>query len=383
MITNKGKDIIGKYLLGQAPAYASYIAVGCGAKPLEPYVSGAIPDYSAKQTLDFEMFRIPISSRGFIDDDGVSKIVLTGELPTEERYEITEVGIFSAKSNSLAGTTDSKNLYAFTTNENWKINGASSVVAIPERLDSEIFPNIIRDSFSGVARDIFQTNADNQIFTFDNRESRHERSRFLNNMIILRGNSSVISSSSPIWTATGNFIQLSSTSADLSKNSLDDELRFAFSILSKDGTVSAVPNYMNVKIIIEFSSSTSPGVTSKMQINLDHNNTAGSLNNFNTNRYFVVNKKIEDLKTSSGFPWKAVDTVKVYAEIKSGASSANAADDDYYVALDALRLENTTSENALYGLTGYSVIRNLAGMPIVKNGNTSNYIEFRFAMDVS
>ena len=101
MITNKGKDIIGKYLLGQAPAYASYIAVGCGAKPLEPYVSGAIPDYSAKKTLDFEMFRIPISSRGFIDDDGVSKIVLTGELPTEERYEITEVGIFSAKSNSL------------------------------------------------------------------------------------------------------------------------------------------------------------------------------------------------------------------------------------------------------------------------------------------
>lgn len=383
MITNKGKDIIGKYLLGQAPAYASYIAVGCGAKPLEPYVSGAIPDYSDKKTLDFEMFRIPISSRGFIDDNGVSKIVLTGELPTEERYEITEVGIFSAKSNSLAGTTDSKNLYAFTTNENWKINGASSVVAIPERLDSEIFPNIIRDSFSGVARDIFQTNSDNQIFTFDNRESRHERSRFLNNMIILRGNSSVISSSSPTWTATGNFIQLSSTSADLSKNSLDDELRFAFSILSKDGTTAAVPNYMNVKIIIEFSSSTVTGQTSKMQIDLDHDDTEGSLNNFNTNRYFVINKKIEDLQTSSGFPWKAVDTVKVYAEIKSGASSANAADDDYYVALDALRLENTTSENALYGLTGYSVIRNLAGMPIVKNSNTSNYIEFRFAMDVS
>ena len=43
---------------------------------------------------------------------------------------------------------------------------------------------------------------------------------FLNNMIMLRGNSSVISSGSSTWTATGNFIQLSSTSADLSKNSL-------------------------------------------------------------------------------------------------------------------------------------------------------------------
>jgi hypothetical protein len=34
MITNTGKNIIAKYLLGQAPAFASYIAVGCGPKPL-------------------------------------------------------------------------------------------------------------------------------------------------------------------------------------------------------------------------------------------------------------------------------------------------------------------------------------------------------------
>jgi hypothetical protein len=34
MITNTGKTIIAKYLLGQAPAYASYIAIGCGATPL-------------------------------------------------------------------------------------------------------------------------------------------------------------------------------------------------------------------------------------------------------------------------------------------------------------------------------------------------------------
>lgn len=383
MITNKGKDIIGKYLLGQAPAYASYIAVGCGAKPLEPYVSGTIPDYSLKSNLDFEMFRIPISSRGFIDDDGVSKIVLTGELPTEERYEITEVGIFSAKANSLAGSTDSKNLYAFTTNESWKINGVSPVVSIPERLDSEAFPNIIRDTFSGVARDIFQTNADNQIFTYDVRELRNERCRFLNNMIILRGNSSTLVDGVSGWTGSGNFIQLSSTSADLSKNSLDDELRFAFSVLSKDGTVATVPNFMNVKIMIEFSSSTVPGQVSKMQVDLNHNSTAGNINNFNENRYFVENQKIEELITTSGFPWKTVDTVKVYAQIKSGATSADTIDDDYYVALDALRLENTTSENAIYGLTGYSVIRSLSGLPIVKNANTSNYIEFRFAMDVS
>ncbi len=35
MITNTGKSIMAKYLVGQAPAYASHIAIGCGAKPLK------------------------------------------------------------------------------------------------------------------------------------------------------------------------------------------------------------------------------------------------------------------------------------------------------------------------------------------------------------
>ena len=35
MITDNGKELISKYLIGQAPAYASHIAIGCGAKPLD------------------------------------------------------------------------------------------------------------------------------------------------------------------------------------------------------------------------------------------------------------------------------------------------------------------------------------------------------------
>ena len=128
MITNTGKSIIGKYLLGQAPAYASYLAVGCGPTPL---ATGDTPaNFSAKQNLDFEMFRIPISSRGFVNEEGVSKIVLTAELPTEERYEITEVGIYSAGSNPSAGAYDSKTVFAFTTGENWQHHTAAASTAI-------------------------------------------------------------------------------------------------------------------------------------------------------------------------------------------------------------------------------------------------------------
>ena len=80
MITNTGKNILAKYLIGQAPAYASYIAIGCGANPLAS--DSTFGDYSNKTRLDFEMFRVPITSRGYVTEDGISKIVLTAELPS-------------------------------------------------------------------------------------------------------------------------------------------------------------------------------------------------------------------------------------------------------------------------------------------------------------
>jgi len=115
MITNIGKSIIGKYMLGQAPAYASYIAVGCGPQPLQ--TEDVADNFATKTNLDFEMFRVPISSRGFVNENGIDKIVLTAELPTEERYEITEVGLYSAGSNPSAGANDSKTVFSFAQGE--------------------------------------------------------------------------------------------------------------------------------------------------------------------------------------------------------------------------------------------------------------------------
>jgi hypothetical protein len=174
MITNTGKSIIAKYLLGQAPAYASYIAIGCGATPLD--TADEIGDYSTKTNLDFEMFRVPISSRGFVNEDGVDKIVLTAELPTEERYEISEIGIYSAGSNPSAGAYDSKTVFAFTQTENWQYVTAASAVAIDTEsaaLDSPNFDNVI-----AVTDPVFQTSADNPIFFKSPRVARYERPRF-------------------------------------------------------------------------------------------------------------------------------------------------------------------------------------------------------------
>lgn len=120
MITNNGKEIIAKYILGQAPSYATHISLGCGA---EPNTTG---DFSNKKTMDFEMIRIPISSRGFVNDNGVSKIALSAEMPTEYRYEITEVGLWSAGSNTAATNSDSRMIFTFADDEGWQLHKTDS-----------------------------------------------------------------------------------------------------------------------------------------------------------------------------------------------------------------------------------------------------------------
>jgi hypothetical protein len=386
MITDKGKSIISKYLLGQIPSYGSYIAVGCGARPLEPYVSGTLPDYSSKTELDFEMLRVPVSSKGIVNEDGISKIVLTAELPTEERYEITEVGLYSAGFNPITGSSNSKSLLSFTEFENWKVNGSTTLNFVAEPLDDPLILNIIKDFFTinsqSLELDIFQTNADNPIFLNDSRYLRNERSRFLNNMVVMRGDSSTFTGSAGSLVGAGNFIQLSGTSIDLSKYSTSDELRLAFSVLNKDGTDADIDtSKIAVRILVEFLASTVPSAYAKMEARVDHVND-DSASDFDVNRYFVVNKELKDINITQGFPWKSVDTIKVYAQVLTGASTANTVDDSYYVAIDALRIESKNNLNPAYGLTGYSVIRNADSLPIIKSPNTSNYIEFRFSVDV-
>ena len=48
-----------------------------------------------------------------------------------------------------------------------------------------------------------------------------------------------------------------------------------------------------------------------------------------------------------------------------------------------MRLENTSTQNPLYGLTGYAVVKNFEGETILKSPNTNNYIEFRFSLGVT
>jgi hypothetical protein len=461
MITNTGKGILAKYLIGQAPSYASYIAVGCGPQALTSgtaFTTLQKEEYSAKNSLDFEMFRVPVISRGYVNEDDNVKLVLTAELPTEERYEITEVGVFSAGSNPSAGAFDSKNVYSFTETEGWEYHTKTGVKAIPtiyspldDRVvkiigatasgvnityttdathgltvgtvisvsgispsafnlsgktiaavptsttftliaDSEVTGTfassgyLINDVDTNIINQIypvFHTNADNKTFTNTTRLARNERCRFLNNIVMIAGNDSVLSKNpdGSLNVDSGNHIHITNASFNFNKNAPTDELRLAFSVVNKDSAYNINPD--NVKILVEFSSSdtSSSGESAKFSVNLDNQGFSGDGDkavNFATNRYFVVSKQLQELSYTSGFNWGVVTTVRVYVSVKSNGEVS----DKYYVALDALRLENTSTSNPLYGLTGYSVMKTDGALPIIKLANTSNFIEFRIAVGV-
>jgi hypothetical protein len=395
MITNKGKNILAKYLIGQAPAYASYIAIGCGAKPLDTTDPFDTLTYKENTELNFEMFRVPIISRGYVNENDVSSVVFTAELPTEERYQITEIGVYSAASNPSATGNDSRTIFSFSNRENWEQHGTTSVTAIKRYDESLSKPN---DDYgdmidTAAAEDVFQTNSNNPFFSFPLRIDRNENCRFLNNTILVKGTESNLTKSTvdgKTRLVVGNeskHIHLNAIGINLEKNSPNDLMKVAFSVIGKNpDTVS--PD--EVRIMIEFAHDDAATQYARFDAIVtggsDYENNAGDESfvypsgvvNFSTNRYYVVSRELQELQKSTAFSWNQVAIVKIYVTVtKSGSPSA-----DYFVCLDAIRLDNVATENPLYGLTGYSPVKSPDALPILKDTNTKNFVEFRFAMGV-
>lgn len=582
MITNKGKEIIAKYLLGTAPSFASYIAVGCGPKPrpassqitgasssgttvtcastaslwigaaVYKVVSGtgSIPDNAlvteilsstqfklsiaptaalsgatvqvetdnTKECLDFEMFRVPIISRGYVNENGTDKLIFTAELPTEERYEISEIGIFSAGLNSSAGANDSKTIFAFSDSENWKYK-SGSVEANPFPILSTLTPNAF--NIISTSEDVIDTSADNPAFLDATRAARYEGPRYLNRTILMRGDTAFISGTRGSFAISENtkYLQLSDQTFNFNKNSSADLLKIAFSLINVDGNDTAVPEKVN--IVVKFSNSDETQYAKFEAQVLD------ASQQFAENRYFVASSRFDELVYSSTFSWSSMTVAKIYVSVidsisatniaasagnvtlttaahgfpvnatitaatKTGDSisyvaansfqagdvvdisgitsspvgelnisnaiityaestyftvkaatttpatytsggtaviknkyiefthptsnytgvhaitsvpssttfeyyvagasltstplspsgTVNLASSEYFVSLDAIRLDNIATVNPIYGLTGYSLVQNQDAVTVKKNPNTNNYIEFRVNLGV-
>ena len=469
MITNDGKELISKYLLGQVPTYATHLSIGCGAIPLDS--NDPLPNnIYGKQRMDFEMTRVPISSKGFVDDsetylitskkvianvvslttsvynnivpgesviisnvdvelDGqhrVSSIIfdlggnqvgftyikttpitidpavalspsgsaivsrtklsLTAELPTDSRYEISEVGIWSAASNSLATQYDSRMIFNFT--QSWQLHGNS--ISEPPLNTNLGFDGTTTTTDIQTTEKVFYANTSDPLFQTNTRKARKEGPRHLNRTLMVRGDLSTIAYDDleGDWTAEGEHVHLNDISFNLTGNNTSDLLKLAFSLVDK--TATPLETVKDVKVLMEFfmnEVNTTSGFA-KAQIYIP-----GS--SFENNRYHVSDWELsqnidysnEDalttlpytrFYTSSDFSSSEVRLCRIFVQItKADDSDSNV----HYLALDGFRIDNTI-ENPTYKMSGYSVIRG-NGSPIIKLTNTNNYVDFRFSLGVS
>jgi hypothetical protein len=395
MITTTGQSIIAKYLVDQAPAYASYIAIGCGARPRlaytdsvtsytiasnianvaaagHPFIVGdlvtissnvsaingtysvtatvpnyfefsktasdtvsavnlsgnAIVNFKNKETLDFEMFRIPITSRTFEQNSstGITSVIFSGDLPSQDRYYITEAGVFSAGSNPIASGLDSRILNTFTASENWEFHGLNQAISVPSMTDPIYYTanGAINTSVTNIAFNIENTNS---MFVDPYRAGEGvelvENSRMLQSSIAVSSGMSIIDTSSSVWTSnfteTVESVQVSRAYPHLhligrqypfDKNSSSDQLKLALSLLAVDPST-PVPS--NTYVLIEFNSdeteSGSANDYAKAQFTISSSDFIGK------NRYLVKNLSLGDLKKSAGFTWSSVDIIKVSVAI--------------------------------------------------------------------
>jgi len=486
MITNDGKEIISKYLLGQVPSFATYLSIGCGAKPL--LSNESIPNsIYAKQRMDFEMTRVPISSKGFVDDSvtyiitnktlssniatlttsathdivagetviisGVdatfngqyrvssvtsntfsysliasnvtsaavspngsvivsrTKVSLTAELPSGNKYDITEVGIWSTANNNLVSQYDSRMIFNFS--QSWQYHGnnitpSSSTVSIGDPPLRTLGSSTVTDI--GVSDVTFYSETTDPLFQLNTRKLRKEGPRHLNRTLLVRGDMSTISPASGTawttsnilsnWVASGTHIHLNNISFDISGNNSADLLKLAFSVIDKTAVGSSITD---AKILMEFfkDESNTTSAYAKAQIYVP-----GAANNgnqyLNDNKYYVaawqlsqnidysnysgssavtLSKPYVRFYSSTDFSPSEIRVCRIWVMINVGSASSPSASTNNYISFDGFRIDNTL-ENPIYKMSGYSIIKG-TGTPISKLANTNNYIDFRFSLGVS
>jgi len=442
MITDSGKEIISKYLLGQVPGYASHISIGCGAVPLD--ANDAAPSSSvlaAKTKMDFEMIRVPISSKGFVDDNGTTKVAFTAELPKENRYDITEIGLWSSGSNSLAEGFGGRVVFNFS--EDWQSHSTSiSTLTTPSPLGLTGDITTLLRQFRALSSD--------SVFSGIARKNRREGPRFLDSKILLRGDSSIIQGSNGSWkgenptytvtnkektggtatlTAGTHLISVGdSITVDISDVDFDgvhvvtartdttigyalagtvastsatgtvlfsgsthihlNAINFDISRNSPSDNISLAFSLIDkdnvgngvpdyVKILIEFYRNETSITTGFAKAEIY---VAGA--DFTNDRYKVVNIPISSLVTSPDFSSQQVRVARVFASVVDTDSGETSTSSNHYVELEGLRIENDTTVNPIYGMVGYSVVRTDSGEPLYKYQNTNNYVEFRFNLGV-
>ena len=381
MITTNGKNIVAKYLLNQAPEFASHIAIGVGGQALP--TSSSVTFASDADSLEFEVARVPVLSKGLLKEDGQEKIVFKAELPIEQRFQITEIGLYPAQNNIVAGNFDSKIVSTFSNSEPWaysnNLNDSGTVLYIgPVPIDSLNVGDVQISNPSW--EDFIFINSNSPIFEYSDRINRGEQPRYLNRSMAVSGSTSVVSGVSAssslidISSSASYYVENNSINLNLGKNLPSDQIKLAFSVVSiaRDGVQSLAPD--NVKIRLELLNNAGANPP-KAYVNMALQDT-----DIDLMRYQVITKNLSDFTTTENFSWSAINSIRIYTCIHD---DSNVETGDHIVFYDGIRFENISSYNPLYSLVAAEYIKTLDENPILKKENSTSYVEYRFGVGVS
>lgn len=376
MITNKGKGLIARALSGQTPSPFSYIAMGVGAQPTT--VQAEPESFKTKTMLDFEAIRVPVSGASLVFEGGQTKVALTATLPSAQRYEFSEIGIFSSEFNSLLSTEPPRLLYSFSSNEGWKYHSGVSVTEVPY-VGSVSDNGFDINAIPGEAKAVFLS-ADDALFYTANR--KNQNLRVYQDVLLVDGSMSTIDDTT--WELGGDHLHVTAIPVNLTKARQDDEIKIAFAVLNKTYTDIATLPAEKVRIVIVFKDSDDSSVYAKMQISVedDQLGVAGQSpedTDFVNNGYYVVKTAISDLITTPTFSWENVTVAQVYVQVEPDDALEA---DDYCVSIDAIRFDSNNDNNPTYGMAAYSVVQNSAAATEVKNAQTESQLEYKIILEV-
>lgn len=352
-----------------------------------PYVAGGIQWESevlkTKTKLDFEAVRIPVSAASAVEEGGKAVIALSGQLPAAQRFEFSEIGVFSAEKNGLLTTEPPRMIYTFSSTENWKWHEGLSLNDI--RMVSSISSNDVDISLinpaTGNPEPLF-VSASNSVFFVQGR--KNQRARVYLDALMVPGNLSTINTASAEWTATNqNHLFCSAARFSLSKARPDDVLSLAFSVANNEWQNVSTNPPVSVQIMIKMLDADNAGEYAKLQIDLE-NGVANpqitpdpSTTLIEDNGYFVAQVPISDLATSAGWVGSKIDDVEVYVQVEPDVGLAA---EDYCVIVDALRFDSNNDNNPTYGLTAYSVVQNTFGEAEIKESGAESMVEFKVVL---
>ena len=341
MITNLGVELISKYLLGTVPSFASYISYGCGAN------SNDEPS-GLEKSMAFEMIRVPISSRSLLVEDGLNKICFVGEMPLQDRYKVTEIGLWSDGSDLLANQAQSRVLFSFSQNENWQKTGSPRTIKFyNENIGTEGGETI------NVPEQIFIMNSNNGVMNATQRGA--QGARFLLRTIMMRGDAQ-------------ESIFLDGQSVNLVENSPKDIIKVAYAVIPKSfGPLETWGTGPDVSITLTFKRDASAVVEEGQP--LPPGVATCTFTQNNTKEYNVASIEIGSIDTAENFSWADVRWTEIKVSITDNPGN-------YYIAVDAIRIDNVTTNNPLYVMTGYQTINPM----IDKAAGANAYTDFRFAV---